>query len=99
MLKLLDRFKGMASVSIADGSTCLLWDDCWQGQSLKLAFPELFSVDSILDLFHLPLSEEAFGQFQQLEGLFQNLHMTDATDVWSYIWGNSLFSTKKTIAT
>jgi hypothetical protein len=74
------------------------------GQPLKLTFPELFSfakkpaislksaisVDSVSDLFHLPLTEEAFGQFQQLESLFQNLHMTDATNVW----GNSLLSTK-----
>lgn len=31
ILKLLDKFKGMASVSVADGSSCLLWDDCWHG--------------------------------------------------------------------
>jgi len=43
ILKLLDKFKGMASVPVADGSSCLLWDDCWQGQPLKLTFPELYS--------------------------------------------------------
>lgn len=31
MLKLADKFKGMATVSIADGSSCFLWDDCWRG--------------------------------------------------------------------
>lgn len=73
ILKLLDKFKGMASVSVADGSSCLLWDDCWWEQPLKLAFPELFSyakkpaislkeaVSASLsaNLFHLPLSEDA----------------------------------------
>ena len=28
ILKLLDKFKDIASVSVADGSTCLLWEDC-----------------------------------------------------------------------
>jgi hypothetical protein len=28
ILKLLDKFKGMASASVPDGASCLLWDDC-----------------------------------------------------------------------
>jgi hypothetical protein len=42
-LKLLDKFKGLASVHVKDGVSYLFWDDCWMGQPLKLSFPELFS--------------------------------------------------------
>lgn len=77
VLKLLDKFKGMASVSVADGVSCLFWEDCWSGQPLKLEFPELFSfvkkpsislkdaslVAPAYNLFNLPLSVEAFEQF------------------------------------
>jgi len=43
VLKLLDKFKGMASVMISDGQSCLLWDDLWNGHVRKLQFPELYS--------------------------------------------------------
>jgi hypothetical protein len=36
-------FKGMASVSVASGNSCLLWDDLWAGNVSKLEFPELHS--------------------------------------------------------
>jgi len=74
---LLDKFKGMASVTVLDGSTCLLWDDCWHGQPIKLEYPELYSfakkpdislrnaasANSVTGLFNLPFSVEAFEQF------------------------------------
>ena len=31
-LKLLDKFKGLASVNLSDGRTCLLWWDLWDNQ-------------------------------------------------------------------
>ena len=81
ILKLLDKYKGMASVSVADGASCFLWDDCWHGQPLKLTFPELYSfvkkpnmflksaasVSTASNLFNLPLTVEAFDQFRQIE--------------------------------
>ena len=42
-MKLLDKFKGLASVNIADGSSCLLWDDMWDGRVPRFALPELYS--------------------------------------------------------
>ena len=109
ILKLLDKFKGMASVPVADGSSCLLWDDCWQGQPLKLTFPEIYSfvkkpdislkaavaVTAASSLFNLPLTVEAFDQFQQIEHLLQNLQMVNGADTWTYIWGTSIFSYKR----
>jgi hypothetical protein len=42
-LKLLDSFKGMASVSLQDGTTCYFWNDLWGGQVHSQTIPELFS--------------------------------------------------------
>jgi hypothetical protein len=42
-LKLLDKFKGLAGVSVANERTCQLWDDQWNGKVRKLQHPELFS--------------------------------------------------------
>ena len=108
-MKLLDKFKGMASVSVADGSSCLLWNDCWMGQPLRLTFAELFSfakkpllslqcaasVTSTSSLFSLPLSTEAFAQFQQIEIILQNLQLSDGVDTWMYIWGSSIFTSRR----
>ena len=37
-LKLPGKYKGLASVSVANGKTCLLWDDLWNGQVRKLKY-------------------------------------------------------------
>lgn len=101
ILNLVDKFKGLASVSVEDGASCLFWEDCWMGHPLKLSFPELFSfakkpiitlkgASSIApssNLFSLPMSVEAFAQFQDLQEILQSFTPTDATDSWYYIWG------------
>jgi hypothetical protein len=75
-LKLLDKYKGLASVSIANGQTCLLWDDLWNGQVSKIKFPELYSFAKnksinlnttqnapvLHDFFNLPVSVEAYAR-------------------------------------
>lgn len=109
LLKLLDKFKGMASMAVQDGSSCLLWDDGWTGQPLKLEFPELFSFAKkpsislksagsggpVSRLFNLPLSIEAFEQFQQLETIFHNVQLNADKDVWLYIWGSFIYTSRK----
>lgn len=80
VLKSLVAFKGLASVTVLDGSSCLFWTDLWNNRLLESQFPELFSfakyklitvqsfinADDFADQFHLPLSSQAFNQFQQL---------------------------------
>lgn len=99
----------IASVTVADGSTCLLWDDCWNGQPLKLAFPKLYSfarkrniflavassTDPVSTLFSLPLSIEVYDQFQQIHALLLDLQPNVDNDTWTYIWGSFLFSSRK----
>jgi hypothetical protein len=69
-------------------------------------FPELFSfvrnqqlsVQSVhqseifLDLFHLPLFNEAFAQFQELSAIIVHVDLQEGNDVWSYIWGSTQFA-------
>jgi len=78
----------MVAVSAGDGTTCLLWDDCWIGQPLRLSFPELFSfakkpkcfvnhatsVNDPANLFNLPLSVEAFDQLQIFCSILHDQH-------------------------
>jgi hypothetical protein len=43
MLRLLDNFKGIAKVDFSSRDTILFWQDLWNGQVLKLAYPQLHS--------------------------------------------------------
>jgi hypothetical protein len=57
------------------------WDDLWNGHILKFLYPQLrsfarngtitvkeaLSMEFFQDLFHLPLSEEAYEQFCELD--------------------------------
>jgi hypothetical protein len=50
------------------------------------------------DLFHLPLSQEAFLEFEDLEELClltSQAIQGGYNDSWSYIWGSSTFTTKQ----
>lgn len=108
-MKLLDKFKGLASVHVKDGVSYLFWDDCWMGQPLKLSFPELFSfvkkpaislnsvisLDSPINLFNLPLSVQAFAQFQELQEVLQDFPHSNESDSWFYIWGSFTFTSKQ----
>jgi len=39
----------------------------------------------LYDLFHLPLSEEAYVQFSEFSALLANLNLQEEPDLWSYI--------------
>lgn len=109
VLKLLNKFKGMAAVNLGNGSTCLLWSDLWGGQVHSQAYPELFSfaknqlltvqsakqIDSLHQLLHLPLSVQALTQLQTFLPLLDNSANSTIEDVWGYIWGSNHYSASK----
>ena len=109
VVKLTDKLNGLAKVNLHDGKTCLFWSDLWLDTIPELSFPELSSfaknkritvamamlVDGPQDLFHLPLSEEAYAQFIQLQTILQSLQLTDDKDSWGFIWGSNLFSSTR----
>ena len=47
------------------------------------------------DLFHLPLSMEAYDQFLSFSNLIQGLQLQNSPDIWTYIWGTSAFASNK----
>jgi hypothetical protein len=108
LLKLLDTYKGMACSNPFSGSTTYLWDVLWNGIVPKLRFPELFSFarnkctwlqkvrmfPQLHRIFHIPLSDEAFPQFVQLQNLLSNLPLSEENDQWAYIWGTSFSCSK-----
>ena len=108
-LKLLDKFKGLASVNLSYGRTCLLWWDLWDNQVCAQVFPELFSFSkiknvtiqkvlspmSIDQLFHLPLSSEAYAQLLLLNDKLDSLQLSNSHDIWNYIWGSPYYSSSK----
>ena len=56
------------------------------------------STEYLEDLFHLPLSNQAYQQFLLLEEVCHDLRQSEflhMSDTWSYIWGNSNFSASK----
>jgi len=83
-----------------NGSTCFLWQDLWADQVLEQAFPKLHSfaknelisfrqacqIQELHDLFHLPLSVEAFQQFQELLDYLDSLQLMEEDDLWRAIF-------------
>jgi hypothetical protein len=81
ILKLLTTYKGLSQATLGVGDTILICSDLLSGKILNLEFPQLFSfainnkitikeaveTQEFQDLFHLPLSEEAFEQFCELD--------------------------------
>lgn len=43
ILKLINKFKGLAVLSLQDGQSCFLWHDLWGTDICSQRFPELFS--------------------------------------------------------
>jgi hypothetical protein len=62
---------------------------------------EIVNYEYLENLFHLPLSHQAFLELNQFEELCNQtvLKINDGgVDSWSYIWGSSEFSVKKAYA-
>uniref|UniRef100_K3XTC0 Uncharacterized protein n=1 Tax=Setaria italica TaxID=4555 RepID=K3XTC0_SETIT len=50
----------------------------------------------IEDQFYLPLSEQAFQEFQSLQVLIQGIQVHEGNkDSWQSIWGSNNYSSKK----
>jgi hypothetical protein len=105
----LDKFKDIASVAVADGSTVLLWKDRWNGIIPAQRYPELLSFaknenvifkmavgkDDFLQNFNLPLSTQAHQQLLHLQEVLSDRDIIQGNDQWKYNWGSTSFSTSK----
>jgi hypothetical protein len=108
ILKIQDVFKEIAQVEIGNGKSTLLWHDRWDGLRKSIKFPELWSFASIKDIninqarlaspnemFHTPLSVEAFEQLLSLQDILANLQLHDHNDKWCCNASSNLFSSQK----
>jgi len=97
ILKLLPIYKQFAACKPGVGNTIYFWTDGWWNETLSSKFPELhsFAINRDIslqqalstleteDLFHRPLSRQAFQQFQALQ---EHLHQRSPSmeqDCWS----------------
>jgi hypothetical protein len=102
LLKLLNAFKGIAQAHFGTGQTIFFWSDMWNGSILQNLYAQLFSyttnnnitvksvtvkLESLDDLFHLPLSLEAYGQFCELEINLQSLQQNNDKDMCGLTYG------------
>ena len=106
---LLDIFRGIAKCTIQSGATALFWNDLWNDDFKCTSYPNLFSVtlyknDSVRtmclrpmeDSFVLPLSDDACGEFLQLQEELNHLQLqARRSDVWSFIWGTGIYTAKR----
>jgi hypothetical protein len=112
VLRLNTLFRGIARCHIGNGKTVTFWDDLWSDQVLAQQFPCLLTyatenslkisvsqaaVAQELDsLFNLPLSQQAFEEFQRLNDILTTVHLdSQANDSWVYQWGNNIYSSRK----
>ena len=88
----------------------LFWSNVWNDKVLKLKYPRLFSfamdvnlsVRDVMqtqdrtELFHLPLSQQAFEEFELLQVDLGNFVLEPrASDVWKTIWKDGTFSSNR----
>jgi hypothetical protein len=99
IVKFLDSYKGIAEAEAGNGETILFWNDLWNGRILKLQYPKLHSFainediglasvrreGALQEIFHLPLSKEAYAQFCELEMFMNLLPENQNWDTWKYI--------------
>jgi hypothetical protein len=105
----LTQFKGFASPLPKSGSTIHFWEDLWGGCVPKWAYPELLSfvktknlslqkaadTYNLGDLFHLPLTAEAFTQLESLLDGIDSCNLGTEDDIWVYIWGANDYSLRQ----
>jgi len=60
-----------------------------------ISLASVLACNSTFTLFNLPLSVEAFNQFQNLQQCIQDQQQAVGIDVWKYIWGSNVFTSRK----
>jgi hypothetical protein len=109
LLKLCDLFRGIATCTLGNRQSVLFWEDTWNNRLLKESFPRLYSFarnkgisvakflqnNDIQAQFYIPLTPEAFQEFQDLQEIIQGLQVEEMeNDNWQYIWRSGTYSAK-----
>jgi len=96
-------------MEVGNGTTVLFWLDVWNDLFLQEKLPRLFTLAknqkiSVADFFattnlashfHLPLSEQAYEEYQELQEIIQSIQIRqEDKDQWQYIWGSTKYTAK-----
>jgi hypothetical protein len=101
--------RGIATYTVGNGTSVMFWSDVWNEHHLQQKFPRLYSYaknkyisvaqfllsNNIQKRFHLPISVEAFQEYQELKQLIQQIQLNQSNDNWHYIWGNGIYASSK----
>jgi hypothetical protein len=61
-----------------------------------ISVAKFLSDNQIQNQFHLPLSVQAFQEYQALHDLIQGIQVQlGGKDIWTYIWGNTRYTSSK----
>jgi hypothetical protein len=61
----------------------------------NITLSSIMSQEALQDIFRLPLSEEAYIKFYELDLFMQLFQSNDNRDQWKYIWGNYHYSSSR----
>lgn len=93
-MKLMDIYKGIASVKVGNGSTTNFWTDSFSDCPLSIQYPELLSFaksntvvlsqvkeqENFADMFHQPLRTKAYNQWEIVNGLVTSIQLSASKD-------------------
>jgi hypothetical protein len=108
IVRLSDQYREICSISLGQGDTTLFWSDKWRQDTLQSKFPRLFSfaldkniyvkkvlqTEDISELFYLPLSTQAFEEFNHVETILENINPS-GQDSWKTIWKDGIYTANK----
>jgi hypothetical protein len=87
----------------------LFWKDDWNDAILQdkfsclysyakeedISVADIYNSSNVSQIFHLPLSPEAFNQYQEIQVIIRNLNITQQdNDIWTFKWGDKYSSRK-----
>ena len=110
IMKLQQQYRHICSVKVVTGSSVLFWEDTWNGVHLRAEYPRLYSyaldkqlsvkdvllTADIVDLFYLPLSQQAYEELQLLQGKLNTVQIqATGKDVWQTVWPGGKFTSSR----
>ena len=108
-LKLIDTYKATTRCKLGNGKSAYFWTDLWgeaclhnsmlhlvsYAKKTALTVHEILNEDSLEDQFHLPLSQQAYSEFLQLEGICQEARQTIQAGTLGHTFGAMTTSLSK----
>ncbi len=109
IIQLADIYRAISQCTIQSGTLVLFWDDLWNGEIKKLKYRDLFSQTTLRwesvnhflnlqleDYFNLPLDDQAYRQFLQLQSDLVILSLSpNKGDLWTFFWNSHIYSGQK----